>query len=97
MTIKFFILCSLYYAVACNEFAGPIFASLRPGNTSSFEEMSQRWRAVGNNVSDLTGSEFEPQSSRFKDERITVRSPFHFTAVSLPKQVVQPYFENRIF
>ena len=53
---------SLYYAEACNEFTGPIFASLRPGNTA-FEEMSQRWRAVGNNVSDFTGPRFEPQTS----------------------------------
>ena len=42
---------------------GPISASLRPDNTASFEEMSQRWRAVGNSVSDLTGPRFEPQTS----------------------------------
>ena len=40
----------LYYAEACNEIAGPISASLRPGNTASFEEMAQRWQAVGNTV-----------------------------------------------
>ena len=40
---------------------GPISASLRPGNTAPFEEMSQRWRAVGNTVSDLTGPRFEPR------------------------------------
>ena len=34
---------SLYYAEACNELAGPISASLRQGNTASFEEMSQRY------------------------------------------------------
>ena len=34
---------SLYYAEAFNELAGPIFASLRLGNTASFEEMSQRF------------------------------------------------------
>ena len=27
--------------------------SLRPGNTASFEEMLQRWRAIGNAVSNL--------------------------------------------
>ena len=43
---------SVYYAEACNEFAGPISASLRRGNTAPFEEMLQRWRAVGNSVSD---------------------------------------------
>ena len=34
----------LYYLEACNEFAGPISKSLRPGNTASFEEMSLRWQ-----------------------------------------------------
>ena len=67
---------SLYlldYAEVCNELAGPISASLRPGNTAPFEEMSQRWRAVGNTVSDLTGPRFEPQTSRSRDERVTAR------------------------
>ena len=45
---------------ACNKLAGPISASLRPGNTASFEEMSQRWQAVDNSVFDLTGPRFEP-------------------------------------
>ena len=52
----------LYYAEAYNEFAGPMSASLRPGKTASFN-MLQRWRTVGNIVSDLTGSRFEPQTS----------------------------------
>ena len=43
------------YAEACNELVGPISASLRPGNTAPFEEISQRWLAVGNTASDLTG------------------------------------------
>ena len=64
---------SLDYAEACNELAGPISASLRPGNTAPFEEMSQRWRAVGNTVSDLTGPRFEPQTSRSRDKRVTAR------------------------
>ena len=56
-----------------NELVGPISASLRPGNTAPFEEMSQRWRSVGNTVSDLTGPRFEPQTSRSRDERVTAR------------------------
>ena len=40
-----------------------------------FEEMLQRWRAVGNTVSDLTGPRSEPQTYRSKDERVTARSP----------------------
>ena len=68
---------SLYYAEACNEFAGPISASWRRNNTAPFEEMLQQWRAVGNTVSDLTGSRFEPQTSRSKDERVTAQPTGH--------------------
>ena len=50
--IKYFIIIAVS-AEACNKL-GPIFASLRAGNIVRFEEMSQRWRAVGNTVSDLT-------------------------------------------
>ena len=32
----------LYYTEACNEFAGPISASLRPGNRAPFDEIVQR-------------------------------------------------------
>ena len=85
-TVQSLSLYSLYYAEACNEFAGPISASLRPGNTAPFEEMSQRWRAVGNTVSDLTGPRFEPRTSRSRDERVTAR----------PKQSTISYFWLRI-
>ena len=61
------------YAEACNELAGPIFVSLHPGNTALFEEMLQRWRAVGNTVSNLTDPIFEPQTFRGRDERVTAR------------------------
>ena len=64
---------SLYYSEECNEFARPISASLRPGNTAPFQEMSRLWRAVGNTVSDLTGPRFEPQTSHSRDERVTAR------------------------
>ena len=57
---------SLYYAEVFNELAGLISASLRQGNTASFEEMSQGWRAVGNTA------RFELQTSRSRDERITL-------------------------
>ena len=76
------LLYSLYYAEVCNEFARPISASLRPGNTVSFEVMSQRWRAVGNTVSDLTGPRFEPTTSplqrqtRFRLNNGPVSNPY---------------------
>ena len=35
--------------------------------------MWQRWRAFGNAVSNLTGSRFETQTSRSRDERVTAR------------------------
>ena len=64
---------SLSYAEACNEFAQLISVSLRSGNTASFEEISPRWRTVGNSVFNLTGPRFEHQISRFRNERVTAR------------------------
>ena len=47
---------------------------IAPGNTDPFGGMStQRWQAVGNTVSNLTGPRFEPQISRSRDERVTAR------------------------
>ena len=43
------------------------------GNTASFEEISQRWRAVGNTVSHFTDPRFEPRTSRSRDELVTTR------------------------
>ena len=40
--------------------------------------LSQRWRAVGNAVSDLTGPRFEPLTSRSRDERVTARPSIWF-------------------
>ena len=40
-----------------------IVAPLCPGNTAHFEEMLQRWRAVGNTVSDSTSPRFESHTS----------------------------------
>ena len=62
----------MYYSEASNDLAGPISSSLHLGNTA-FEEMSQQWRAVGNTVSDLTGSRFELQTCRSRDEHVTPR------------------------
>ena len=66
-------LCSLYYTKACYELAGSIFASLRPQNTASFEEMSQRWPAVDNPGSNMTDPSFERQTSRSRDDRVTAQ------------------------
>ena len=63
----------MYYAKACNKCAGPISASLRPSNTAPFEEILQRWGAIGNTISDLTGPRFEPQTSSSRDKRIIAR------------------------
>ena len=43
--------------------------------------MLQRWRAVGNTVSDLTGPRFEPRTSRSKDERVTARPTGRFNEI----------------
>ena len=69
---------SLYCAEECNEFTGPISASLRPRNTAPLEEMLLQWRAVGNTVSDLTGPRYKPQTSRSRDEHVTYRTNFNF-------------------
>ena len=63
------LLYSLYYSEASNKFAGPSSASLHLGYTAPFEEMLQLWRAVSNTVSDLTGSRFEPLTSRSRETR----------------------------
>ena len=50
---------------------GPHLLVIKPAsNIASFKEMSRRWRAVGNTVSDLTEPRFESCSSRFKNERV---------------------------
>ena len=71
---------SLYYAEAWNEMTGPIYASLRPGNTASFEEVLQRRQAIGDTVSDLTGPRFKPQTSRSRDKRVAARPTGRYTA-----------------
>ena len=43
-------------------------------NTAHFKEISQRWRAVDNTVSNLTGPRFEPQTYSFNKEHVTDRS-----------------------
>ena len=42
-------------------------------SVAPFQDMLQRWQAVGKTVSDLTGPRFEPPTSRSRDERITAR------------------------
>ena len=71
--------CSRFFLhEVCNKFVGPIPASLVSCNTAPSEEMLQRWRAVGNNMSDLTSLRFEPQTSRFRDERVTAQPTGQF-------------------
>ena len=83
---------SLYDAKACKELAGPISMSLRPGNTATFEEISQRWRAVGNTVSDLTGPRFEPWTSRSSDKHIIARP----TGYAVLQKLITTHFDSNI-
>ena len=53
--------------------AGPISALLRRATQLLSKKWSQWWRAVGNSVFNLTGPRFEPQISRSRDERVTIR------------------------
>ena len=62
----------LYYAETCNEFAEPISPQLRPENTTFYEKMSQRRRAVNNTMSYLISPRFELQIFHSRDKRVTV-------------------------
>ena len=44
------------------------------GNTARLDQMSQRWQAFGNTVSDLTGLRFEPRAFHSRNERVTARA-----------------------
>ena len=57
----------------CKELTVPLSVALYLGNTARFEKMSQRWRAVGNTVSDLTSPRLEPQTSSSIDKRVTAQ------------------------
>ena len=70
--LSLYLLC---HAEACNEFAGPISLSLRLGNTDSFEEMLQQWRAIVNAMSDFTAPRFEPPTSRSGNNALPLDQP----------------------
>ena len=57
-------------------------------NIALFEELTQRWRAVGNTVSGFTGPGFEPMISRSRYERVTARPTvlFYLTFLIALKQ-----------
>ena len=80
--IKSFIMHAVIRRSITSFQAEAIYASLRPGNLAPFEKTLQQWLAVGNIVSNLTCSRLEPQTSRSRDERVTVRTTgwYKFTA-----------------
>ena len=97
---------SLYYAEACNKFAGAISASLRTGNTAPFKEMLEQWRAVGNTVPNTTGLRFEPQTSAPETNALPFDQPaglkFYDLTLSLPPLTCRntkfyPSFLHRFF
>ena len=63
----------LHYAEACNEFAGHISAAWRQWAKELFLKKYQKWRAIGNTVSDLTGARFELQTSRSRSKLVTAQ------------------------
>ena len=69
--IKFFII----HAVLRQSVKQVARAHLRviahAGNAAPFQEMSQRWQAVGSTASNLTDPRFEPLTSHTRDERVT--------------------------
>ena len=56
-----------YYAEAYNKLMEPNSASWRPGDKAAFEELLQRWWAVGSQMI------FESQTFRSEDKRLTAR------------------------
>ena len=46
-----------------------------------FQEMLQRWGAIGNTVYDLTDPRFEPQTFRSRHERVTARPTGRFNVI----------------
>ena len=55
------------------EFTEPIATTLRLGNAAPLEEKLQRWRAIGNFVSNLTDPGIESQTFRSRVEHVTAR------------------------
>ena len=80
----------------CNKLTGPISAALHLGNTALSEEMLQRWRAVGNSLSDLTGPRFEPQTSHSIDKRVTAQPTGRsfYESVSKTKRIVNAKLDS---
>ena len=67
----------------------PRYCAARATQLQSFEEMLQRWRAVGNTVSDMTDPKFESQTSRFRNQCVTAGPAFmmnqNFSLIIFPK------------
>ena len=71
--------------------------SPRHCDTASFEEISQRWRAVGNTLFHLTGLSYEPRTSHFCDERVTARQTGRYKQIqanTIYNLKGELYFEN---
>ena len=78
LIIKYFIILEVLRQ-SMERFGGAYLRVITPaGKTDPFEEKSQRWRAVGNIVSDLTGPRFEPPTYRSRDKRVTARPTGRF-------------------
>ena len=78
----------------CKDFAAPISASLRPGYTAPFEEMPQRWRAVGNTVPDLTARDLNlrPPAPETNDQLASPSRPTgRYSGNSRTSQLRNPF------
>ena len=70
--IKFFIILAVLRPNVQRVRANNLQVIAPAGKTASLE-MLRRWRAVGNTVSNFTGPKFKPQTSRYRDGRVTAR------------------------
>ena len=64
---------------------------IAPGQQSFYRRNLQRWYAIGNTASNLAGPRFEPQTSRFGDERVNRSFDLILFPESSNERVVQ-YF-----
>ena len=84
------------YAEASKELVMPISQVITTlSNTALFEKMLQRWRAVGNTVSYLTGLKFEPKTSHSRNKCVTARPTGSWAKIVARNQFNQDITNSR--
>ena len=79
---QIFSLHSLYYAVACNEFCGAHVRDIAPGQHSSFRGNVAAVANCWQHCVRFDRPRFEPQTSRSRDERVTLEFRYSHSRVT---------------